>query len=410
MADYTVLQLGYGMQGKASLADILNNKSVRKIIIADASDDVLRIPQRLCDARIKPVKLDINDEKAVFDLMRQADVVIELLPGEFALPMARLAVKAGVSLVTAMYLFNPGEQDAAKRESQSDLIRSLDDEAKTKGISVLEEFGMDPGIDLVLGKKAIGEFDEVKVFYSYGAGFPELKASYNPLRYKFTWSVIGVMRSYLRPARIITHGEIVDIAADAMFDSQNMHWLKLPEFDSPLECFANGDSAAFAKIFGLENKVSAMGRYICRWPGTGAFWNVMAKCGFLSHAPIKVGCAEIAPDEFCAALLGGQKQFRYQNDERDVGLIRSDVRGYKDGKAMRGGPSDNRLQRCRIRLYLHAADGRVPSVYRSPDDTGWNYPAERNSQSGQHTVRSIHEGACKTRYFFYKVYRSLGWK
>jgi|GEM_PF-101163 len=335
MKGNVVLQLGYGMQGEACLADLLKSETIGKVIVADASFEEECPSARFKDPRVVPVKLDARDEKAVLDLMRQADVVIELLPGQFALKMAKLAVKAKVSLVSAMYLFNPGEQDMTKRAAEADAIASLHEEAESCGITILEEFGMDPGMDIVLGRRALDELDEAKVFHSYGAGFPEPKASYNPIRYKFTWSVIGVMRSYLRPARVIKGGRVIDIAADAMFDEENMHMLKLPEFDSPLECFANGDSESFARAFGIRDTISSMGRYICRWPGTGAFWKVMAKCGFLSPDPISVCGAKVAPDVFCAALFGGQRQFWYEDDERDVALIRSDVRGYKDGKPLR---------------------------------------------------------------------------
>jgi saccharopine dehydrogenase-like NADP-dependent oxidoreductase len=335
MGGFIVLQLGYGMQGKASLEDILENKSITKVMVADISDEIWALPEKLKDQRVEPVKLDMRDENSVLELMRKSDVIIELLPGEYALPAAKLAAEAGVSLVSAMYLFNPGEQDETKKELQREEISRLNETAKSKGITILEEFGMDPGIDLVLGAKAVEELDEVKVFHSYGAGFPELEASSNPIRYKFTWSVIGVMRSYLRPARVIKGGKIVDIPADCMFEEDNMHFLKLPEFDSKLECFANGDSVTFSEIFRLDKTISSMGRYICRWPGTGAFWSVMAKSGFLSSAPIMTPSGEIAPDSFCAALLGGQEQFRYSEDERDVALIRSDVRGYKNGEPLR---------------------------------------------------------------------------
>ncbi len=335
MGGFTVLQLGYGMQGKASLLDILSNKSISKVIVADISDEIWALSEKLKDQRVEPVKLDMRDEPLLLELMRKSDVVIELLPGEYALPAAKLAAEAGVSLVSAMYLFNPGEKDEAKRKALKEELSQLNEKAKSKGITILEEFGMDPGIDLILGAKAVKELDEVKVFHSYGAGFPELKASSNPLRYKFTWSVIGVMRSYLRPARIIEDGSVVDIPADSMFDENNMHFLKLPEFESKLECFANGDSVTFSEIFRLDNTISSMGRYICRWPGTGAFWRVMAKSGFLSNVPIMTRNGEIAPDSFCAALLGGQEQFRYSEDERDVALIRSDVRGYKGGEPVR---------------------------------------------------------------------------
>jgi saccharopine dehydrogenase-like NADP-dependent oxidoreductase len=335
MGGFTVLQLGYGMQGKASLEDILENKSITKVMVADISDEIWALPEKLKDQRVEPVKLDMRDENSVLELMRKSDVIIELLPGEYALPAAKLAADAGVSLVSAMYLFNPGEQDETKRELQREEISRLNETAKSKGITILEEFGMDPGIDLVLGAKAVEELDEVKVFHSYGAGFPELEASSNPIRYKFTWSVIGVMRSYLRPARVIKGGKIVDIPADSMFEEDNMHFLKLSEFDSKLECFANGDSVTFSEIFRLDKTISSMGRYICRWPGTGAFWSVMAKSGFLSSTPIMTTSGEIAPASFCAALLGGQEQFRYSEDERDVALIRSDVRGYKNGEPLR---------------------------------------------------------------------------
>ena len=335
MGGFTVLQLGYGMQGKASLEDILENKSITKVMVADISDEIWALPEKLKDQRVEPVKLDMRDENSVLELMRKSDVIIELLPGEYALPAAKLAAEAGVSLVSAMYLFNPGEQDETKKELQREEISRLNETAKSKGITILEEFGMDPGIDLVLGAKAVEELDEVKVFHSYGAGFPELEASSNPIRYKFTWSVIGVMRSYQRPARVIKGGKIVDIPADCMFEEDNMHFLNLPEFDSKLECFANGDSVTFSEIFRLDKTISSMGRYICRWPGTGAFWSVMAKSGFLSSAPIMTPSGEIAPDSFCAALLGGQEQFRYSEDERDVALIRSDVRGYKNGEPLR---------------------------------------------------------------------------
>ena len=248
MGGFTVLQLGYGMQGKASLEDILENKSITKVMVADISDEIWALPEKLKDQRVEPVKLDMRDENSVLELMRKSDVIIELLPGEYALPAAKLAAEAGVSLVSAMYLFNPGEQDETKKELQREEISRLNETAKSKGITILEEFGMDPGIDLVLGAKAVEELDEVKVFHSYGAGFPELEASSNPIRYKFTWSVIGVMRSYLRPARVIKGGKIVDIPADSMFEEDNMHFLNLPEFDSKLECFANGDSVTFSEI------------------------------------------------------------------------------------------------------------------------------------------------------------------
>ena len=91
---HTVLQLGCGMQGRASLADLLGNASISKVIVADASDEVSGLGRLHGDPRIVPVKADIRDERVVRSLMEEADAVIELLPGAFTLRAAQLAVEA----------------------------------------------------------------------------------------------------------------------------------------------------------------------------------------------------------------------------------------------------------------------------------------------------------------------------
>ena len=330
-----VVQLGYGMQGKASLVDLLGAPGIDEIVVTDCYPGFERDIDALGEPWVKAVKVDASKREELAAVMAGADVVVELLPGLFAMPVAKLAAELGVNLVSAMYLANPGEQDPVKREANQKELARIDAVMKAKGKTILEEFGMDPGIDLVLGRTCLDGLDEVQAFHSYGAGFPEREAANNPIRYKFTWSVIGVMRSYLRPAVVIKGGRDVAVRADEMFSPANTHLLDLPGMGGPLECFPNGDSSHFAEAFGIRGTVKSMGRYICRWPGHGAFWEVMARCGFLSDDPIRVGNCEVAPTAFCAALLGSQEQFFYGKGERDVALIRTDARGLKDGRPWR---------------------------------------------------------------------------
>jgi len=330
-----VVQLGYGMQGRAALYDLVQSDLVKKIVVADCLPGLADEVRKIGSKKVTSVTLDASDPSAVVNLVKGADVVVELLPGFLAFQTAKAAVDAGVSLVSAMYLIDPGEKDPEKVKKRREELESLNIKAREKGITVLQEFGMDPGIDLVLANKALKELDEVHAFYSYGAGFPELASANNPLRYKFTWSIIGLLRSYFRPAKIIRNGKVVEIPADEMFAQQNTHILDLPEIGGHLECFPNGDSEQFAEVFGLKGKVQSMGRYICRWPGPRTFWETMAKCGFLGEEPIHCGDATVAPVAFCASLLGSQKQFFYGEGERDVALIRVDVRGIRNGKPVR---------------------------------------------------------------------------
>lgn len=335
MSGKTVVQLGYGMQGRACLADLMSAPDVSEIVVADSHPDISETIRSLGDPRLKGVRVDATRHEELAAVMRGADVVVELLPGLFALSVARLAAELGVNLVSTMYLANPGEQDPDRRTAQHLELYKIDAEMKAKGRTILEEFGMDPGIDLVLGRKVLSELDEVYAFHSYGAGFPAPDSANNPIHYKFTWSIIGVMRSYLRPAKVIREGREVTVPADEMFAPQNTHILDLPHLGGPLECFPNGDSGHYADLFSIRSTVQSMGRYICRWPGHAAFWSIMAKCGFLSDDPIPVGDVQVAPTAFCASLLGRQTQFAYGPAERDLALIRTDARGMKGGRPTR---------------------------------------------------------------------------
>lgn len=335
MSTKKIVLLGLGMQGKAVLDDLVKNTDVDQIVVADNSPDLSAYLRRYSSERVFGSRIDAMDEVELATLMREADVVIESLPGTFALPIGRLAARLGVNLVSSMYYINPGEQNPEKIERMQAEVQEIDRQAKAQGCTILTEFGMDPGIDLVMGAKALSEVEEVHEFYSYGAGFPVPEAANNPLKYKFTWSVIGVMRSYLRPAKIISQGKVIEIPAADVFLPQNRHILELEEIGSPLESYPNGNSAHYAELFGLKGSVQEMARYTCRWPGHCAFWEIMAKCGFLNPEPITVGNTQVAPIEFVAALLNSQPQFHLAEHEQDLTLLRIDVRGIAQGKRKR---------------------------------------------------------------------------
>lgn len=330
-----IVLLGLGMQGKAVLDDLVKHTDVGQIIVADNSPDLEPYLHRYSSERVVGRSIDAANEVELAALIREADVAIESLPGTFALPVGRLAAKLGVNLVSSMYYINPGEQNPENIERMQAEVKEIDRQAKAQGCIILTEFGMDPGIDLVMGAKALSEVEEVHEFYSYGAGFPVPEAASNPLKYKFTWSIIGLLRSYLRPAKIISQGKLIEIPAQEVFNPQNRHILELEEIGGPLESYPNGNSAHYAELFGLKNSVKEMARYTCRWPGHCAFWEIMAKCGFLNPEPITVGNVPVAPIEFTAALLNSQPQFHLAEHEQDLALLRIDVRGIAQGKRTR---------------------------------------------------------------------------
>jgi lysine 6-dehydrogenase len=314
-----ILVLGTGLQGKATLHDLARSPAVSQVVAADADLAALRrYLDRLKTPKIEPVGLDANNPDQVAALMRRVQAVIVLLPISFHVPIARLAVQCGIHLINASYA--PPE------------FHEIGREAAARGLAILPEFGFDPGIDLVLAGLAVRDLDEVHEFYSYGAGFPEPKAATGPLRYKISWTFEGVLKSYLRDANVIREGKAVAIPGREIFAPPNIHTVTMQEYGT-LEAYPNGDVVHFLEVLGMTATVKNAGRFAMRWPGHCAFWYPLARLGFLDPAPIPVGNASVAPRDFVRSLL--EPQLQYADNERDVAVIRVDVRGIRNGRRRR---------------------------------------------------------------------------
>lgn len=314
-----ILVLGTGLQGRATLHDLARSPTVSHVIAADADlAGLTRYLDRLNTTKIEPVGLDAHDHDRIGALMRKVQAVIVLLPVSFHVPITRLAVESGIHLVNSSYV--PPE------------FHEIGREAAARGLAILPEFGFDPGMDLVLAGRAVKELDEVHEFYSYGAGFPEPTAASGPLRYKISWTFEGVLKSYVRDAHVVREGKTVAVPGREIFAPSNIHTVTLEGYGS-LEAYPNGNVGHYLDEMGVTATVKNAGRFAMRWPGHCAFWYALAQLGFLDQAPIPVGDASIVPREFVRRLL--EPQLQYADDERDVAVIRVDVRGMKHGRRRR---------------------------------------------------------------------------
>lgn len=312
------LVLGMGLQGKAVVQDLERNSMGMEIIAADQN-----LKQAEAYIREKgfqkttAAQVDAGNSSELEKFVAQAgaDILICMLPPDLAYGAAKAALKAGIHFVDTSYSGRIAELDAAARE---------------KGLSFLVEMGMDPGIDLVMGRWAVDRLDEVHGLYSYGAGIPEPAcADANPIRYKLTWTLEGVLKAYLRPARFMKDGVCQDLPGTDIFKPANIHALEVPGLGS-FEAYYNGDALHYIDVFGLGDKVRDMGRFAFRWPGHCEFWSKMAGLGMLDDAPIEVGGARISPREFLLRQLTPRLQF--EDGERDLVVILVKAWGIKDGR------------------------------------------------------------------------------
>jgi saccharopine dehydrogenase-like NADP-dependent oxidoreductase len=331
-----ILLIGLGKQGRAALWDLVRSEVVEEVIATDISSEAEEYVRSLKSSKVTFVRSDLKDEDRLSELMRDIDLVVDLAPGQFTFSIAKLTVKNGKHLVNAMYLIDPTSvTDPDRYRKLREEVERLDELAREKNITVLPEFGLDPGIDLVLTGQAVKELDEIHELYTYGAGIPEPKAAAtNPLKYKVTWSFDGVLRSYKRPARVIQDGRVEVVPSNAIFSPENCHEVEI-EGIGILDAYLNGDAVEYAERFGLLKTLRFAARYSMRWSGHCQFWKKLVDLHFLDDTPIKVGNVTVTPREFLVALL--EPQLRLRDDERDIAIVRVDARGVKNSKRTRAG-------------------------------------------------------------------------
>lgn len=311
-----ILLLGVGMQGKAVLHDLVRSEQVTAVVAADREFEALQTyvaNQRYGDkVRCEPVEA-ARPESIERLLAAGADVVVDLLPTVFAGHVAAAAVRQGIHLVNTVY---------ARPE-----VKEWADEARARNITILPEFGMDPGLDLVLLGQAVRSLDRIEEIITYGAGFPEPEAANNPLQYKVTWTFEGVLKSYRRAGRVIRAGQVVEIKANEMFYPENVHQVEIAGLGQ-LEAYPNGDALKYADLLGLDQSgLRTMGRYVLCWPGHCAFWQKIVDLHLLDDEPVMVNGQAVDRKQFLAAIL--EPQLQYAAHERDVVVVRIEVKGWQ---------------------------------------------------------------------------------
>lgn len=313
--------LGVGLQGKAVIHDLERSDLISRIYATDINlVDAKTYLDRMRYAKTRVVKLDVSREKDLAGKYSEmgVDVVICMLPIELALTAARAAMDASIPFVSSNYTYQLQELDAL---------------AKEKGIIILPEMGLDPGIDLVLGRLAVDELDQVHGLYSYGGGVPALEcANDNPIRYKISWIFDRVLAVYTREARLVKDGRLHVIPGDEIFRPENVHEIEFPGIGK-LEAYPNGDAERYVEIFGLDKELVEMGRFALRWPGHSKFWRKMVDLGLLDDTPISVGGTEISPRSFISQWLTPRLQ--YTDEQRDLALLRVEAWGIKEGRKVK---------------------------------------------------------------------------
>lgn len=219
--------------------------------------------------RGKAVIMDIQDAAALRERIAGADLVVSMVPYTFHPVIGRMAIDLGKPMVTASYV--------------SPAMKALDEDAKRKGVILLNELGLDPGIDHMEAMRLIhrikDEGEKVLGFVSWCGGLPAPEANTNPFGYKFSWSPKGVLLAGKNSARYLEDGKVVFIPSENLFES--CRTISVPGCGD-FEGYPNRDSVPYAEAYGIP-EAKTMLRGTLRYSGWCATMKKIGDLGLLDQ-------------------------------------------------------------------------------------------------------------------------------
>ncbi|MCW3101711.1 MAG: saccharopine dehydrogenase [Bacteroidetes bacterium] len=261
-----ILVIGAGRSSSSLIKYLLDNsdKEGWSVTVADVSlEAVMQKTQGHPNSRA--IEFDINNEQQRAEEISYADLVISMLPAFMHMNVASDCLRFKKHLATASYV--------------SKEMADMHVAAQEAGIVLLNETGLDPGIDHASAMKVIDEIYEKKgqitLFKSYCGGLVAPESNTNPWGYKFSWNPRNVILAGQGTAQYIEKGQYKYIPYNRLFTQIDTIDIDgLGKFDA----YANRDSLSYRHLYRIDN-IPTMLRGTLRMPGYCRAWNVFVKLG-----------------------------------------------------------------------------------------------------------------------------------
>ena len=237
----------------------------------------------------KAIRFDVFDVEQRNDGIRNADIVVSMLPASMHILLAEDCVFQGKNLVTASYV--------------SEDIAVLNDKAVEKGVLLLNEIGLDPGIDHMSAKKVIDDIHndggKIHTFKSFCGGLVAPKYDTNPWNYKFTWNPRNVVLAGKGTAQFIRNGQYKYIPYQNLFS--RIECIDILEAGA-FEGYANRDSLEYREAYDLTD-IPTIFRGTLRRPGYCEAWNVFVQLGITDDTYKVSGLSNMTWRDFINSFL-----------------------------------------------------------------------------------------------------------
>ena len=305
-----LLVLGAGLQGSACAFDLLNEPAVTEVTIADMHTGALPpFLQQRADARLKPIALDVRDEAAVSAAFARCDAVVSAIPYYFNAALARLAVECGVHFADL-----GGNTEIVQEQKQ------LHDAARAKGISVIPDTGLAPGMVNVIAQHGIDQFDTVEAVKLFVGGLPQVPEP--PLGYQIAYSIEGMVDYYTTQSLVVRDGPPTTVTALSEVES-----VTIADGVGTLEAFHTAGGLS-TMVYRYAGQIPVMEYKTLRYPGHVAIMRAIRELGLLDTTPVDVKGQQVSPRDVFVKVAGDH----LRKGKPDLVALRVTVAGTRDGQ------------------------------------------------------------------------------
>ncbi len=284
-----ILVIGAGRSSTALINYLESNAGIYNWTIT-VGDQNLEQAEKKVRPETRAVSLDVFEEEQLNRFIKDADIVVSMLPARFHPVVALTCLKYSKSLLTASY--------------ESDEVKQMATEAESKGILFLNEMGVDPGIDHMSAKRILDRIKsgdhELTGFESFTGGLVSPESDNNPWNYKFTWNPRNVvLAGQGGPARFIQKGKFKYIPYNRLFRRTEVIDIK---GYGKFEGYANRDSLKYIDKYELHG-VPTVYRGTLRRPGFCRAWDIFVQLGITDDTYVIEDSEKMTYREFVNSYL-----------------------------------------------------------------------------------------------------------
>ena len=293
--------LGAGMVGRAIALDLAIDYSVTSFDVNE--QNLQQLKER--NASISIFNADLKRYSDYAAWLAPFDIVVTAVPGFMGFDCLKAVINCRKNIADISFF----PEDALQ----------LDSLAKEKGVTVITDIGVAPGMsNLILGRH--NEEMIIKNFKCYVGGLPAHPQP--PFYYKAPFSPIDVIEEYMRPARLKEKGEIV--TRPALTEREIM------DFDGLGKLEAFNTDGLRSLLFTMKH-IPDMKEKTLRYPKHIDLIIALKQAGFFDEQEININGVFISPLQFCSKLL--IQNWKLGADEEELTVMKIIIEGEENGEA-----------------------------------------------------------------------------